>query len=140
MHEYAKFNIKLKMYRILALTNENGLFKDVEKTLLNDINVEVKSSSDIWDVLQNLQQKYTHLVILDIDVLFDDVKKLIDIIRAIQKDCKVILILSQQNMSICSSALTMGLVSYLIKPFSALNANKIIIATLLKDIMNKSSI
>ncbi len=127
------------MYRILALTYEKSLIDGIEKTLLNDINVEVKVSSDILDVLQNVQQKYTHLVILDIDMLFDGVNKLIDIIRAIQKDCKVILILSSENMSICSSALTQGLVSYLIKPLSVVNAYKIIIATLNTDNKNKSS-
>ena len=83
---------------------------------------------------------YSQLIVLDIDLLADKTTKLIHIIRSVQKDCKILLILSQENMSHCSDALSLGVVSYLIKPFSALTAYKIICSTLKLEISEGNSV
>ena len=128
------------MYRIFAFTKEKKLIQEVEKKILEDVNVEIKINSDILEFLESLLRHYAQLVILDVDLLGENVNKVIDIARSIQKDCKIVLVLSHTNMSICSSALTKGIVSYLIKPISVLSAYKIFLTTLLIDIKDKSKI
>ena len=124
------------MYRILAFTKEKDLIGDVEQAILEDVEIEIKTSSDILQFLENLLKNYTQFVILDVDLLCENVNKVIDITRSIQKDCKIILVLSQKNMPICSSALTKGIVTYFIKPISVSNAYKIILSALRIEMKN----
>ncbi len=126
------------MYRIIAFTNEKKLIREVEGKILEDIKVEIKINSDILEFLESLLRHYAQLVILDLDLLEENVNKVIDVARSIQKDCKIVLMLSNKNMSICSSALTKGIVSYLIKPISVSNAYKIFHSALLIDVKDKS--
>ncbi|MFQ6115413.1 MAG: response regulator [bacterium] len=124
------------MGRILALTEEIEMIEEVEQLLQDEIQVEIAVHGDTLDFLENLLERYTQLVILDLDILREKVTKLIHIIRSIHKDCKIILILSQEKMSICSTALSMGVFSYLIKPVAVLNAYNIILSALKKPVKN----
>lgn len=116
------------MNRILALTKEKKLIREIERVVLDDISVDVEIYTDMLEFIENLHIRFTQLVILDIDLLQEKINKLISVIRSIRRDCKIILILSQKNMDICSSALQMGIVSYLIKPVSVLNVYNIILS------------
>lgn len=122
------------MQRILALTKEQELIKEIQQLLEECITIEVETCTDSLDFVDNYLNRYSKLIILDIDLLTEKTTKLIHIIRSVQKECKILLILSQKNMSYCSAALAMGIVSYLIKPFSALTAYKIICSTLKLEI------
>lgn len=118
------------MQRILALTKENELIKEIQRLLEDCVEIQVETCTDSLDFVDNYLNRYSQLIILDIDLLAEKTTKLIHIIRSVQKECKILLILSQENMSFCSDALPLGVVSYLIKPFSALTAYKIICSTL----------
>lgn len=118
------------MNRILALTKEKELIREIERVVLEDVSVDIETYTDMLEFIENLHTRFTQLVILDIDLLLEKIIKLISVIRSIRKDCKIILILSQENMAICSSALQMGIVSYMIKPVSVLNVYNIILSML----------
>jgi len=121
---------KYTMERILALTNEKDLFYGIQEKIKDKTNIDIKTCIDNLNLIEKFVSQHTELVILDIDLLNDRVIKLINILRSINKSLKIILILSNDKMSICSHALSLGVVSYLIKPISIDNLTKIITATL----------
>ncbi len=118
------------MERILALTNEKELFSGIQEKIQDRTEIDIKTCIDNLNLIEKFVSQHTELVILDIDLLKDRVIKLINILRAINKNLKIILILSNDKMSICSTVLSLGVVSYLIKPVSIDNLSKIISATL----------
>jgi response regulator of citrate/malate metabolism len=128
------------MQRILALTKEKELMTEIQRLLDECITIQVETCTDSLDFVDNYLNRYSKLIILDIDLLSEKTTKLIHIIRSVQKDCKILLILSQENMSYCSEALSLGVVSYLIKPFSALTAYKIICSTLKLEISEGNNV
>ena len=120
------------MDRILILSAENNLFSKVQEAMgkNNNAEIEIITCADSLNLIENYVSQHTELVILDIDMIKEGAIKLINIIRSIKKNVQIILILSKKNMSICSEVLSLGIVSYLIKPFSIENLSKIVIATL----------
>lgn len=118
------------MNRILALTKEKELMNEIRRLLAECVMIQVETCTDCLDFVDNYLNKYSQMIILDIDLLKQKTTKLIKVIRSIQKECKILLILSQENISFCSDALSLGVVSYMIKPFSVLTAYKIICSTL----------
>lgn len=118
------------MERILALTTEKDLFTGIQEKIQDNADIDIKTCIDNLNLIEKFVSQHTELVILDIDLLQEKVIKLINILRSINKNLKIILILSNDKMAICSSALSLGVVSYLIKPISINNLAKIISATL----------
>ena len=121
---------KFAMERILALTTEKDLFTGIQEKIQDNADIDIKTCIDNLNLIEKFVSQHTELVILDIDLLKEKVIKLINILRSINKNLKIILILSNDKMSICSGALSLGVVSYLIKPISINNLAKIISATL----------
>lgn len=118
------------MDNILVLTNETDLFVKIQKKVEEVNEVQITTCDDNLNLVEKFISQHTELVILDIDILKERVVKLINILRTMKKNLQIILILSPENMSICSNALSLGVVSYLIKPVSMDNLHKIITATL----------
>lgn len=118
------------MDRILVLTTEIDLFAKIQKKIEEGNEIQITTCNDSLNLMEKFVSQHTELVILDIDMLKERVVKLINILRTMRKNLQIILILSQDNMSICSDALSLGVVSYLIKPLSTDNLHKIISATL----------
>jgi len=118
------------MDRILALTNEKELFSEIQEKIQDRTEIDIITCMDNLNLIEKFVSQHTELVILDIDLLNEKVIKLINILRAINKNLKIILMLSNDKMSICSLALSLGVVSYLVKPVSNDNLTKIISATL----------
>lgn len=121
------------MFRVLALTEENGLYagvRDFVKKDRGDIGIITYSST--VDLLEKFSAVHTDLVILDVDILDDQALKLINILRSIKKDSRIMLILSKDKMAICSAAFSLGIVSYLVKPITTENLYDIIASVLLK--------
>jgi len=73
------------------------------------------------------------LVILDIDLLSEQVLKLINILQSIKRNSQIILVLSKDKMAICSAAFSLGIVSYLVKPVSTRNMYDVISTALQKQ-------
>lgn len=107
------------MYRALALTEEESLLAGVQKMTASGKKFEVKTFTDPLLFLENFLSLHSETVILDIDLLDEQVIRLIHIIRLISKSTPVILILSKEKMPICLTVFSLGIVSYLIKPLSA---------------------
>ena len=118
------------MFRILALTKENKTISELKKNLLEQSEIELISFTNTLDLLDSFQNFYSNLVILDIDLLKDEVTKMIKLLRSTKSEFKVVLILSSENMQFCSNALSLGVVSYLIKPISISNIVEIIYSAL----------
>jgi len=118
------------MHRILALTSDKETSIELKNALSKPDSIEMLSYSSTLDLLESFQNFHSNLVILDIDLLKDEVTKMINLLRSSRSDFKLILILSSENMSFCSKALSLGVVSYLIKPISISNSVKIISSAL----------
>ena len=118
------------MHRILALTTEMKTIEKIKDALSKTQKIEIMSFSNTLDLIDSFQNFHSNLVILDIDFLKTEVTKLIKLLRTSKSDFKVVLMLSAENMAICSNALSVGVVSYLIKPISISNAMDIICSAL----------
>lgn len=118
------------MDRILVLSTEIDLFKKIQKRFEEVSEIQITTCDDSLNLMEKFVSQHAELVVLDIDMLKEGVVKLINILRTMKKNLQIILMLSQTNMSICSEALSLGVVSYLIKPVSTDNLHKIITATL----------
>lgn len=118
------------MERVLALTTEKELFEQIQERFEEQTAIDIKTYIDNLNLIEKFISQHTELVVLDIDLLNETVIRLINILRTINKNLKIILILSSDKMPICSQALSLGVVSYLIKPVSIENLSRIISATL----------
>jgi response regulator of citrate/malate metabolism len=118
------------MERVLVLTEDEQLFFKLKKKFREGPEIQIVTCTDSLNLIENYTSQHSELVILDIDMIKTGVGKLINILRSIKKNVQFILILSKENMSICSDVLSLGVVSYLIKPVSIDNLGKIVLATL----------
>ncbi|GAB4366001.1 MAG: hypothetical protein Kow0042_05590 [Calditrichia bacterium] len=124
-----KEDLQIMKYLYLLTTEENVSNK-IEKALAQGGEVMVYTYTDSLDLIDHFLHRFAPLVILDIDLVKEDVIKLMQIIRSIRKDVKFLLILSVENMHVCSAALAQGVVSYQIKPLSIENLIHVIHSTL----------
>jgi response regulator of citrate/malate metabolism len=118
------------MHQVLALTDEKELMIQIEDSINSHSSIQILVSSDYLDLVENYQRRHALLVILDVDLLNGRVLQLINVLRAMKKDCRILLMLSPDKMSLCSRAVSQGMVSYLIKPICIQNARNIICSAL----------
>ena len=118
------------MDRILILSTEIDLLEKIQEKFEEAGEIQITACDDSLNLMERFVSQHAELVVLDIDMLKEGVVKLINILRTMKKNLQIILMLSQANMAICSEALSLGVVSYLIKPVSMDNLYKIITATL----------
>lgn len=118
------------MYRILALSQDKDLYAGVKDFLESSKDIEIKTFVNSLDFLEKYASTHTDMVILDIDLLNEQVLKLISILQSIKRNAHILLILSKDKMSICSAAFSRGVISYLIKPVSTRNVYDMISTTL----------
>lgn len=103
---------------MLTLSSELNFFNDVEKHLLPTVPLELVSFTNPIDLVDFFVNNYAHIVVLDIDLLKEDVIKLVDILRSIRRNSQIILLLSQKDTAICSRVFSRGGCAYQIKPVS----------------------
>jgi len=120
------------MYRILALSHDQDLYAGVKDFSEGSSEIEIKTFNNSIDFLENFSSLHTELVILDIDLLNEQVLQLINILQSIKRNARIILILSQDKMSVCSAAFSLGVASYLIKPVSTRNVYDVIVSAIEK--------
>jgi DNA-binding NtrC family response regulator len=106
------------MNRILVLTTDQDLFSVVEDSLNKLEKVEIKTFDHSLELVNHYLSHYASLIILDIDLLKHETFQMIQVLRSIHAQTKIVLFLSPENMPICSSALSMGVLSYQMKPIS----------------------
>lgn len=124
------------MNRVLALSNEKKMFTDFRKRMGGKINLKLAVYSDALALIENFASFHTQLVILDLDLLDRRILKLIKVLRNIQKDVKIIAILSKEKLPVCPEVLSMGIVSYIIKPISLKILSDLIISILNIQLIN----
>lgn len=118
------------MNHVLALTREDQLFQKVAEFIEENKTTEILTFSNSLELIDYFLKNYAQLVVLDIDLLGDETHKMIEVLRSIQKETKIVLILSEKYMAICSATLSMGVLSYQMKPVSVSNAVKLITSVL----------
>lgn len=117
------------MNRVFALTNENRIFSEV-KIAINEIeNIEILTFSNPLNLIDKYVNCHSELIILDHDLLNGEITRLMKILRAIKKNPKIILILKENKINECAKAISMGVVSYILKPVSEIELTKLVIST-----------
>lgn len=114
------------MYNVLILTNDANFYKEVEKKISGINRIKFHTFDHGLELINFFLTNYAQLVILDIDVLQNEILEMIQVLRTIHKETKILLLLSPVNMPLCSNALTLGISSYQIKPISQENVIELI--------------
>ena len=118
------------MNRVFVLSQEKHFFSSSRQWVSPTGRFSIHLFTDVLDLIAALLKAFCPLVILDIDMLNGKTKKLIHILRSIQKDIQIILILSQEKIGSCSDALPFGVISYQIKPVSHTKIKELIESSL----------
>ncbi|MGD9898061.1 MAG: hypothetical protein AB7T22_02940 [Calditrichaceae bacterium] len=106
------------MKRLLVLSSEHGLVEDFQSTLDGLCKIEVTCYQSCCELMEGFLTLHTDMIMLDIDLLKERVTHLINVLKLIKNSIVIILILSEEHISICKQALPLGIHSYLIKPVS----------------------
>ncbi len=106
------------MHRVIVLTQDKDFYLEVEEHLKDGFTIELHTFDHGLELVNYFLTNYSQLVILDIDIIKEEIINLIEIIRTIHQDAKILLLLSPENMPLCSSALSIGVSSYQLKPLS----------------------
>lgn len=118
------------MNKVLVLSQDKTLFQRVEGEIVSKDSIRLYTFTNSLDLIKYYLANYASLILLDADIVKRDVLKLIEIIHNINQDAKLILLVSPENMSICSSALSLGILSYQVKPVSPENMVELIFSVL----------
>ncbi len=114
------------MHRVTVLTQDKDFYLKVKEHLKDSLTIELHTFDHSLELVNYFLTNYSQLVILDIDIIKEEIIYLIEIIRTIHKDTKILLLLSPENMPLCSSALSIGVSSYQLKPLSVKNVLELI--------------
>ena len=123
------------MHRVFVLAEETDLYETIQRNFGENEEIKIRVFQDSLDLLEMISTMIPDLLILDIDILKEQVIKLMHILKSVIQKPQIILVLSQDKMSICSSAFSEGVVSYLVKPVSPDNIWDIICVKL--NLQNK---
>jgi DNA-binding NtrC family response regulator len=118
------------MNKVLVLSQDKTLFQRVEGEIVSKDSIRLYTFTNSLDLIKYYLANYASLILLDADIVKSDVLKLIEIIHNINQEAKLILLISPENMSICSSALSLGILSYQVKPVSPENMVELIFSVL----------
>jgi response regulator of citrate/malate metabolism len=118
------------MNKVLVLSQDKYLFQKVEGEIESKDSIRLYTFSNSLDLIKYYLANYAALILLDADMVKNDVLKLIEIIHDINQQAKLILLLSPENMSLCSAALSLGILSYQVKPVSAESMVELIFSVL----------
>lgn len=118
------------MNKVLVLSQDKTLFQRVEGEIVSKDSIRLYTFTNSLDLIKYYLANYASLILLDADIVKSDVLKLIEIIHNINQEAKLILLVSPENISICSSALSLGILSYQVKPVSPENMVELIFSVL----------
>jgi DNA-binding NtrC family response regulator len=106
------------MYKLLVLSEEENLFSEVEENVQHNDSLEVRTFRHSLEMINYFLSHYASLIILDVDLLKSELLEMIQVLKSIHGEVRIILFLSPENMPLCSSAISLGILSYQIKPVS----------------------
>jgi DNA-binding NtrC family response regulator len=119
-----------KMNQILVLTQETEISLEIERNLKTLGSLKIYTFSNSLELINHYLTNYASLIILDCDILKNDILPLIQSLQSINQNAKIIILLSQAQMKVCSSVLSLGILSYQIKPVNITNIVEIITSVL----------
>jgi DNA-binding NtrC family response regulator len=119
-----------KMNQILVLTQETEISLEIERNLKTVGSLKIYTFSNSLELINHYLTNYASLIILDCDILKNDILPLIQTLQSINQNAKIIILLSQTQIKICSSVLSLGILSYQIKPVNITNIVEIITSVL----------
>ena len=88
---------------------------------LTKMPLNIESCHHSVEFLDRYTQSYAQLVILDVDLLQGSLSQLVRILRSLNNEVKLFLILSPNQLKHCAEVISMGGVNYFIKPISIKN-------------------
>jgi len=92
----------------------------VEEELTN-MHLTIETCHQSMDFLEKYTRSYAQLVILDVDLLKESLSQLVRILRSLNSEVKLLLVLSPNQLKHCAEVISMGDVNYFIKPISIKN-------------------
>jgi DNA-binding response OmpR family regulator len=122
------------MNQALILTEEEEYFSEIIKNVQNLNNFEVHIFDNSLELINYFLTNYAQLVILDLDLLQNETFEMVQILRSLHSDSKIVLFLSPKYMPICSEILSLGVLSYQVKPVPAERTLEIISSALHNNI------
>lgn len=114
----------------MVLSQDKALFQRVEGDIVSKDSIRLYTFSNSLDLIKYYLTNYASLILLDADIVRNDVLKLIEILHNINQEAKLIILVSPENMALCSSALSLGILSYQVKPVSPENMVDLIFSVL----------
>jgi response regulator of citrate/malate metabolism len=104
------------MNQALILTEEKEYFSGILKNVQDMNNFEVHIFDNSLELINYFLTNYAQLVILDLDLLQNETFEMVQILRSLHSNSKIVLFLSPIYMPICSETLSLGVLSYQVKP------------------------
>ena len=114
------------MKRVMILARQDDWEMDYLEAELEKMRLTIDKGEHSMDFLEKFARSYAQLVVLDVDLLGERLGQLVRILRSLNSEVKLLLVLSPNNLKYCSEVISMGGVNYFIKPVSMKNLVQIV--------------
>ena len=118
------------MQNVVLLVEDQSQFEEIGKQLMKEHDLRFHFFGNCLQFIEFVISNYADLVIIDLSIVKDRINYLIRILKRLQSDIRIILLLSKEQVKHCSDILTLGVLSFQIKPISPDTAMQIIASTL----------
>ncbi len=110
-------NMKADIMRtIMVLTAEPSLFIKRNHLEAQEETIDIRIYTDVLDFMEAFLQAHPQLVILDIDVFNGRISQMVNILTAMEKQLKLLLLLPKEKLKSISRRVVLSDLPYLIKP------------------------
>lgn len=107
---------KQNRYHVLALSEDRKLIRGIEAGISEHLEKEIFCTTDILRLLVAHTSHTSRLIILDVDLLHEGLPSLLSVMRSIDRSCRILLLLSHEDLSWCTEVLSLGDISFFLKP------------------------
>jgi len=111
---------------VLAFTEDSILLSQLVQHFDRLSSVEIRTVASFLQLIEQHSDRHAKLIVLDADQLMEQVVPLVKILRTMDQRCKILLLLSPEHLSLCTQVLSLGMVSYLVKPVNARSVSSLI--------------
>ena len=112
--------------RLLSLTDDRTLIAQLQQEINRHANIEILVADDGLQLVEEQAIRRTSIILLDADLLQERLLRLITILRTVDSHCKIVLLLSSENLPLCEQVLPLGMIWYFFKPIPVENAANLI--------------
>ncbi len=118
------------MQNVVLLVEDRSQFEEIGKQLMKEYDLKFHFFENCLQFIEFIISNYADLVIIDLAIARDRINYLIRILKRLQNDIRIVLLLTKDQVRHCSDILTLGVLSFQIKPISTDTAMQIIASTL----------